>query len=112
MTYPKTKRPGQCCNTAEPTSEQPTGGFEMNDGIDTTRSDTGQSELPIARLRRLCRELVEAIDEWIESDVPGEQWVIHILPSAPSRQSILLENVTEYPTDFDIAFPVKGRAQS
>lgn len=48
----------------------------------------------IERIRVLCKELTNALDEWIETEMGGETWAIRIYPTSVRGSGVFLENIS------------------
>lgn len=49
---------------------------------------------PVERIRILSKELSEALEEWIETEMEGEAWVIRIYPASIKGHGVYLENIS------------------
>lgn len=50
-------------------------------------------ETNMQRIERLSKELSRALDDWIENEMGGERWTIHIYPSTIRSDVVYLENI-------------------
>lgn len=51
--------------------------------------------IPAERIRTLAKELSEALEEWIHTEMEGEAWAIRIYPaSIKEGHGVYLENIS------------------